>query len=447
MGHTRVLTRLVLLLSVISHASALPKVFGVGLCKTGTSSLSSALKVLGWKNTLHQDPLFTPFLYPEGRYDISRRYRDPNIQAAVDIPTALYVGELVQAFPDAKFILTVRDETAWLQSFRKHRQSLYYRFAEHLPYRLKVLYTMAFGTIDDSNPDIWLQRYNEHAEYVMAVVPASNLLVLDVTARDAMATLCYFLGLTISKIECQQQFSRSLRESHHILAGRLRDQINVMPLPVSNSRFAYVTQVGSGMDEEALVNNLIEAVNSLRQTQTVHDIVVISSILPNSLRQRIKDGGINNLIESPLYRVHSTHAGSTPYFQKLWIYDLVQYERVIYFDSSIRFMENADSMFEYDSPNTFFSSSTTPLDADLFVATPNRQVLADLVDYAESLLYSFTVKDGFLAFGPITDWRQSTGVAKADWSFDRAYSDQGLLYWYFFCVRQSPAMLVEWSAE
>ncbi len=46
------------------------KIFGVGLSKTGTTSLGAALEQLGLNN-LHMDRAFVPFLFPEGAYDFS----------------------------------------------------------------------------------------------------------------------------------------------------------------------------------------------------------------------------------------------------------------------------------------------------------------------------------------------------------------------------------------
>ena len=60
-----------LLLGNSLHADASqPKVFGIGLSKTGTTSLGLALEALGFNN-IHMDRAFVPFLYPEGVYDFS----------------------------------------------------------------------------------------------------------------------------------------------------------------------------------------------------------------------------------------------------------------------------------------------------------------------------------------------------------------------------------------
>ena len=57
-------------LGVLCNASPATKVFGVGLSKTGTTSLGQALQMLGLTN-LHMDRAFVPFLFPDGHYDFA----------------------------------------------------------------------------------------------------------------------------------------------------------------------------------------------------------------------------------------------------------------------------------------------------------------------------------------------------------------------------------------
>ena len=59
-----------LLALVVCLSGAQAKIFGVGLSKTGTTSLGQALGMLGLNN-LHMDRGFVPFLFPEGQYDFS----------------------------------------------------------------------------------------------------------------------------------------------------------------------------------------------------------------------------------------------------------------------------------------------------------------------------------------------------------------------------------------
>lgn len=86
------------------------KIFGIGLSKTGTTSLHHALSALGFKGKHYpQRPeLFAcDFRYFDG-YD-----------AVTDIPVVPYYPQLDEAYPGSKFILTVRGVEDWLGSMEK----------------------------------------------------------------------------------------------------------------------------------------------------------------------------------------------------------------------------------------------------------------------------------------------------------------------------------------
>jgi hypothetical protein len=57
--------------------------------------------------------------YMEGRSDMDWRKLLAGYDATADVPACLYYRELLQAFPDARVILTVRDPEKWWQSMAK----------------------------------------------------------------------------------------------------------------------------------------------------------------------------------------------------------------------------------------------------------------------------------------------------------------------------------------
>jgi hypothetical protein len=83
------------------------KVIGAGLSRTGTLSLCRALQTLGL-SCLHFDQQRLNDVV-EGRAlnPNFRRYDD--VDAVVDLPAALFYRELLQAYPESKVILTVRN--------------------------------------------------------------------------------------------------------------------------------------------------------------------------------------------------------------------------------------------------------------------------------------------------------------------------------------------------
>ncbi len=87
------------------------KIFGIGLSKTGTTSLTKALEILGFSAAHYTNPYSQEFLSPR---DI------PLYDALTDTPVAYKFEELYEKFPDARFIYTTRPIDLWVPSFLKH---------------------------------------------------------------------------------------------------------------------------------------------------------------------------------------------------------------------------------------------------------------------------------------------------------------------------------------
>lgn len=81
-----------------------PKIFGIGLSRTGTTSLASALTRLG----------FPAVHYPTDMSDIEAH------AAATDISVVAMCRDLDRRFPESRFILTDRALEPWLASCAKH---------------------------------------------------------------------------------------------------------------------------------------------------------------------------------------------------------------------------------------------------------------------------------------------------------------------------------------
>ncbi len=91
------------------------KIFGIGLSKTGTTSLAGALTMLGYKT---RDYIGVTRYIPHDLSCIPREELD-GYDAFTDTPIPSFYRELDAAFPDSKFILTVRDAKGWLTSCKK----------------------------------------------------------------------------------------------------------------------------------------------------------------------------------------------------------------------------------------------------------------------------------------------------------------------------------------
>lgn len=170
------------------------RVFGIGLSRTGTTSLNEALNILGIKS-VH---------WPKSEAEIAAH------QGATDITVAWRFQELDREYPGSKFILTVRELNQWLNSCSKHyhaitKLGLYGQLKpEERSFCFKAeyrLYGRPFIETDpyfnfDSLKFAWAM--GQHTGRVISYFQdRTDLLMLDVTEGNAWEKLCPFLELPI----------------------------------------------------------------------------------------------------------------------------------------------------------------------------------------------------------------------------------------------------------
>jgi len=161
-------------------------VWGIGLNRTGTSSLAHALFALGYPN-LH---------YPNARRMLAEDWSIfDGWRGGSDLPVAGMYQTLDRAFPGSKFVLTVRDMDDWLRSIVRHFEGVPRSMDRDVSatFRERV-YGRARPT-----PDLFAAAYERHkGEVVRSFVDRpGDLLVMDITAGDGWERLCPFLGLAI----------------------------------------------------------------------------------------------------------------------------------------------------------------------------------------------------------------------------------------------------------
>lgn len=187
------------------------RVIGAGFGRTGTMSLKVALQVLGIGPCYHMTEMVknpSHFrLWTAARdgeqvdwFRLYARYR-----ATVDWPGCLFYRELMEAFPQAMVILTVRDPERWYASVRDTLYSLktatdeYLAAADSAGRRLPVQYenriwTDTFaGRFTDRDHAIGV--FERHNQQVRNTVPADRLLVYQVS--EGWTPLCEFLQLPV----------------------------------------------------------------------------------------------------------------------------------------------------------------------------------------------------------------------------------------------------------
>ena len=118
-----------------------------------------------------------------------------------DIPAALFPDELITAYPNAKIILTTRDEEKWFQSMKATiwhlHESRRAASAAGVPFRLLNLeHEHVWG----GDPDkLGRVKYREHNERVREISPKDRFLEYQV--QQGWGPLCEFLGKSVPKVD------------------------------------------------------------------------------------------------------------------------------------------------------------------------------------------------------------------------------------------------------
>ncbi|MEM7756913.1 MAG: glycosyltransferase [Cyanobacteria bacterium P01_A01_bin.40] len=161
------------------------KVFGIGLSKTGTTSLNSALKLLG-----------IPSIHlPHSLKQVEA------FDGATDTPIALAYKELDLIYPGSKFILTIREPSSWLRSSRLHRQRILKMSNGRVSQWIKDLNTECYGQWS-YDPAVWLSTYDRHLNSVVEYFRGreSDLLILNICSGQGWSELCSFLNCEVPNL-------------------------------------------------------------------------------------------------------------------------------------------------------------------------------------------------------------------------------------------------------
>jgi len=189
------------------------KIFCIGRNKTGTTSIQKALYDLGFRVGNQREAELLSNFYFEGNYepiiDYCKKY-----QAFQDVPfswpeTYKYLDK---AFPNSKFILTVRDSSEqWYQSYVKFQSKIFkngnvptwedlrnteYVYKGWAFNNRKKLYNLS----EEDDPyakSILIQHYEKHNNDVIDYFKdrKDDLLILNLADKDSYKLLCTFLRI------------------------------------------------------------------------------------------------------------------------------------------------------------------------------------------------------------------------------------------------------------
>ena len=166
------------------------KVFGIGLNKTGTTTLGQCGEILGFRSTSCDRDLLEDFVVRKDLSGIRRKAEQYDFFE--DWPWPLLYKELDLMFPGSKFILTVRkSEEDWFESLKKHALRTHptkhcrkLAYGHHFPHHKKAEFIDIYRNHNACVRDYFKDRRDDFLE-------------LCWETGDGFERLCDFLDLKV----------------------------------------------------------------------------------------------------------------------------------------------------------------------------------------------------------------------------------------------------------
>lgn len=216
------------------------KVFGLGLSRTGTTTLFDFMRRLG-RRCAHWDRRVNEVVRKRIRRGEPIADNDfclyDAIDFANDFPVAWMYHEAAAVYPRSVFILNERDEASWWRSVRAHYARVDHRLlnqgrrasCEDPATTESELRCAVYGSATP-HEWMWRKRYRQHYQEVRQSVHPERLLVVNLVddcfdAGEAERALCEFAGVEHcnATLRVTQPYSRSAAETDgHAAAARKR---------------------------------------------------------------------------------------------------------------------------------------------------------------------------------------------------------------------------------
>jgi len=194
------------------------RVIGAGLPRTGTLTQKLALEELGLGRCYHWVDVLADLDRGVELWDRALDGEAPweevfaGCNCTVDWPGGYFYRELMDFYPQAKVLLSVRDEQAWERSFRetiwtmcfgeslmpllsRARAEVDPRWRRYLALVDRMFWSERGTFADGHEPEQLIAQMVAHNEQVKCAVPPERLLVWEVT--DGWEPLCAFLQVDV----------------------------------------------------------------------------------------------------------------------------------------------------------------------------------------------------------------------------------------------------------
>lgn len=155
------------------------KIFGIGLSRTATTSLTTILRKGFGLDVCHFP---SPHTFSMEKFSSDPTYL--KIDGITDIQASIAYKQLYKLYPHSKFILTVRDEREWLSSIETHWKAIIGLKGEKLAPPVKKIVTAMWGQLEWSRENV-LSVYRKHLQEVEHFFKHKNNLLIVNLCSDA----------------------------------------------------------------------------------------------------------------------------------------------------------------------------------------------------------------------------------------------------------------------
>ena len=176
------------------------RVFGIGLHKTGTTSLDAAFQILGL-SSFHWGKGESPRIWQEANMQGGRSQTMERWYAFSDLPFPLIYRQLDKAYPGSKFILTVRSEDKWIKSVERLWDPKFNptRWVwDKWPFT-NTIHIALYGR-STFDREVFLARYRRHNAEVQDYFRGRETDLLVMNAGDGWSKIAGFLGLPTPRV-------------------------------------------------------------------------------------------------------------------------------------------------------------------------------------------------------------------------------------------------------
>nr|CAB3262225.1 uncharacterized protein LOC100178838 [Phallusia mammillata] len=221
------------------------KIIVASFPKTGTKSLNAALTILGYRvydfleHAYYHNKEWLEILSKGCREQTVEMFRKmyKDIDVVLDLPACYFWEEILEAFPEAKIVLTLRAKEDYYRSAQKQVEEINadwrYRLMNTVTptgRKISSVVTQALPVVFGFKPDYrWSKifvnetvqklRFRQHTSHVLKHAPPEKLLVFHL--KDGWGPLCDFLGLE----EPNTEFPRKNRNGTAIAEFRKENKI------------------------------------------------------------------------------------------------------------------------------------------------------------------------------------------------------------------------------